>query len=361
MLGKLGLRPIGRRKLMPIVVAPLLVLAACSESSDSAATEQQPGLETVAEVTAEQESALAGRWAAEGWQTDFTRVDVNLAEIRNILGRDRIPSIDNPAFVSAGSDVDLPDREPVISLVINGDARAYPLRIMMWHEIANDVVGGLPVVVTYCPLCNTAIVMDRTVDGRLLDFGTTGKLRFSDLVMYDRQTQTWWQQFSGRALVGELTDTELELIPSRLMSWAEFRAEHPDGQVLVPNDEGMRAYWQNPYAGYDTAVAPFLFDGPLPTGMQAMERVVLIRTDPPTALTLALVEQEGVIEEDGILVRWKPGQVSALDAGRIADGREVGGVEVVRLVNGEEIPVVHEVTFAFAVNAFEPSTPIRTE
>ncbi len=116
----------------------------------------------------------------------------------------------------------------------------------------------------------------------------------------------------------------------------------------------------NPYLGYDTSLAP-RFDGQLPTGMRAMERVVLIRTDPPIALTLALIEQEGVIEENGVIIRWKPGQASALDAGRIEDGRDVGGVGIVRIENGAEIPVVHDVTFAFAVSIFEPFTPIRTE
>ena len=312
-------------------------------------------------IVAQPASAQIDWWLAEGWRTDFTRSGVDFAEIRNILGPNRIPSIDNPMFVPVGLETDLADREAVIGLVINGDARAYPLRVMMWHEIANDLVGGIPVTVTYCPLCNTAIVFDRTVDGRMLDFGTSGKLRFSDLVMYDRQTQSWWQQFSGRALVGEFTGVKLELIPSRLMSWAEFKAQHPGGQVLVPNDPLMRQYWLNPYVGYDTDATPFLLDGPLPTGMHAMERVVLVRTEPPMAFTLAMIEELGVVEEGGVIIRWKPGQASTLDAARIAEGREVGGVEVVRLEVGEEVPVVHEVTFAFVVNAFEPFTIIRTE
>ena len=102
------------------------------------------------------------------------------------------------------------ETEPVIGLVVNGDARAYPLKILIWHEIVNDTVGGVPVTVTYCPLCNSAIVFERTVDGRVLDFGTTGKLRNSDLVMYDRQTESWWQQFSGTAIVGAMTGTKLD-------------------------------------------------------------------------------------------------------------------------------------------------------
>lgn len=300
-------------------------------------------------------------WLAEGWRTDFTKSDVDFAEIRNILGPDRIPAIDNPLFVPIAAENELADREPVIGVVIEGEARAYPLRIMMWHEIVNDVVGGLPVAVTYCPLCNTAIVFDRTIDGEVLDFGTSGKLRFSDLIMYDRQTQSWWQQFSGRGLVGEFTGTLLAMIPSRLMSWSEFREEHPDGRVLVPSHTEMRAYWLNPYQGYDTDIAPFLYDGPLPTGMNAMERVVLVRSDPLMIFTLALIEEKGEIVENGITIRWNPGQLSALDAARIDQSREVGGVEVVRTEGGVEVPVVHDVTFAFVVNAFEPLTEIRTE
>jgi len=306
-------------------------------------------------------TAQVERWVAEGWQTDFSQSEVDFAEIRTIIPADNIPSIDDPVFVPVTADLDLVDREPVIGIEINGDARAYPLRIMMWHEIANDTVGGVPVVVTFCPLCNTAIAFEREVDGTLLDFGTTGKLRFSDLVMYDRQTETWWQQFSGRALVGDYVGTRLPLVPVRLMAWEEFRAEHPGGQVLVPNDEDMRQYWRNPYVGYDSATAPFLYDGPLPDGMPAMQRVLLVRSDPLMAFTMALVEEEGEITENGVTIRWNPGQLSALDAVRFDESREVGGVEVVRVVDGEEVPVAHDVTFAFVLNAFEPFLDIRAE
>lgn len=305
--------------------------------------------------------AQVDRWIAEGWRTDFTRIEVDLDEIRTIIPRDNIPAIDNPRFVPVAEEAELVDREPVIGLVINGDARAYPLRIMMWHEIANDVVGDVSVVVTFCPLCNTALAFEAEIDGRTLDFGTSGKLRFSDLVMYDRQTHSWWQQFTGRGLVGEYAGTMLPIVPSRLMSWGEFKSDHPDGRVLVPNDPLMRQYWRNPYAGYDTAAAPFLYDGPLPTGMAAMERVVLVRGEPLAAYTLSLVEELGVIESNGVTVRWNSGQATALGAARIAEGRDVGGVEVFRLTDGVEVPVVHDVTFAFVVNAFEPQLAIRTE
>jgi len=188
--------------------------------------------------------AFAGlaTWVHEGWTTDFEKINVEPLEIMTLLPRDRIPSIDDPKFIPVSEETEIPDREPVISLVVNGDARAYPLRIMMWHEIANDTVGGVPVAVTYCPLCNSSIVFDATVDGKATEFGTTGKLRNSDLVMYDRNSQSWWQQFSGEGLVGEHAGEKLTMIPSRLDSWGRFKKEHPDGQVLVPSDDRMRAY-----------------------------------------------------------------------------------------------------------------------
>lgn len=344
--------------LLTLPVAGLIALIANASTADDTAV-VEPASDGTAIPAAQQ--AQIDRWASEGWLTDFGLIDVDLTEIRDIIRRDSIPAIDAPLFAAVGGDIELPDQEPVIALVVNGDARAYPLRIMMWHEIVNDVVGGEPVTVTYCPLCNSALVFDRVVGGQTLDFGTSGKLRFSDLVMYDRQTHTWWQQFTGEALVGTYTGTDLEMIPSRLVSWAEFQEDHPNGQVLIPSDDQMRQYWRNPYSGYDTAFTPFLFDGPLPNGLHAMERIVLVKTDPPIAVTLALVEGQGLVEEDGIFLRWNPGQVSALDATRIAEGRDVGGVEVFRNEGGVEIPIVHDVTFAFAVNAFEPLTSIRTE
>ena len=119
------------------------------------------------------------------------------------LPKDGIPAIDEPQFVSVDeADAWLQPQEPVILVEVEGDACAYPIQILMWHEIVNDTIGRVPVVVTYCPLCNTGIAFERTFDGQVLDFGTTGRLRYSNLVMYDRQTQTWWQQASGEASRG---------------------------------------------------------------------------------------------------------------------------------------------------------------
>jgi len=148
-------------------------------------------------------------WATEGWKTNFDKSEVNLKEIVDGgPARDDIPPIDDPQFNNP-ADVELGDREPVITLKIGDDARAYPLSVLIWHEIVNDTVGGVPVAVTYCPLCDAAIVFERRVDGKILRFGTTGKLRKSDMVMWDDVTESWWQQFQGRAIVGDYLGTEL--------------------------------------------------------------------------------------------------------------------------------------------------------
>jgi hypothetical protein len=146
---------------------------------------------------------------------------------------DGIPPIDHPRFQPASSVNWLAPQEPVVAIELNGDARAYPVQIFIWHEIVNDAVGGVPVTVTYCPLCNTGIAFKRpTIDGKLLDFGTSGKLYNSNLVMYDRQTNSYWPQALGEAVTGPLTGTKLQLVPVQLVAWRDWRAAHPGGKVL---------------------------------------------------------------------------------------------------------------------------------
>lgn len=231
-------------------------------------------------------------------------------------------------FKSAAGDKELTPNDPVIGLAIGGDARAYPLRILIWHEIANDTVGGVPIAITYCPLCNSAIVFDRRVPPHVLDFGTTGKLRNSDLVMYDRQTESWWQQFTGEAIVGALTGTELKLVPARLESFAAFKARHPDGKLLVPNDPKKWDYGRNPYVGYDMSAAPFLYRGDFPKDIEPMARVVIVRTGSgkPKAVALEHLRLKGRLMLDDIELGWPAGQASALDHHEVAKGRDVGTV-----------------------------------
>jgi hypothetical protein len=310
-------------------------------------------------------------WRFEWPRTDFSKHGVPFAEIRSGgPPKDGIPAINAPRFERLargkpmGWSAALGDTEPLIALSIGDDARAYPLRVLIWHEIANDTVGGTPVVVTYCPLCNAALVFERVVDGRVLDFGTTGKLRHSDLVMYDRQTESWWQQFTGEAIVGAMTGRHLRLVPSRLESFDRFRQRFPEGQVLVPANPNARNYGRNPYVGYDaTGQRPFLYNGSLPEGIEPMERVVAVETAPGRheAWPLAVLRRIGKIQSADLLIEWQPGQASALDKSSISAGRDVGNVTVQKREGDELVDVPYDVTFAFVFHAFRPNSPIHKE
>mgnify|MGYP000246902637 FL=1 len=151
-------------------------------------------------------------WQYEFPETDFQKTSLeSWLEIRSGgVGKDGIPALDHVEMIAV-AEANIPATEPVITLELTGQVpRAYPLRYMTWHEIVNDYVGDIPFTVTFCPLCNSAIVFDRRVQGQVLDFGVTGQLRNSDMVMYDRQTFTWWQQAVGQGIVGELTGVRSE-------------------------------------------------------------------------------------------------------------------------------------------------------
>jgi hypothetical protein len=308
-------------------------------------------------------TASPEQWEREGWTTDFSKSLISWDEIMSGgLPKDGIPSIDDPQFIPVSEESDLGPKEPVMSIEIDGDARAYPLRILMWHEIVNDRVGGVPVAVTYCPLCNSGVVFDRRLDGRLLEFGATGKLRNSDLVMYDRQTESWWQQFTGKAIVGHYAGKKLDILPARLESITDFRKRQPDGKVLVPNDPDMRRYGMNPYTKYDSSSRPFLYRGEMPEGIEPLARVVVVRNnaEKPIIVGLKHLRDHGPLTFGDIRVSWRPGQNSALDTAQISKGRDVGTVEAVEIDgDGTFKPVPYDVTFAFVANAFHPDAPIR--
>lgn len=298
------------------------------------------------------------RWAGSWPSTDFSRALVPFAEIRpGGPARDGIPSIDAPRFASI-DEAAIPGVEPVVSVALGGEARAYPLRILIWHQIVNDRIAGIPVAVTYCPLCNAAIVFDRRVDDETLEFGTTGLLRHADMVMYDRLTESWWQQYEGRAIVGSLAGTRLTPLPARLEAMARFAERFPAGRVLMPPEDAMRPYGRNPYTGYDRMPSPLLYEGPLPEGIEPLARVVAVGA---RAWSLALLRERGTIDTGELLIEWTPGQSSALDTKRISKGRDVGNV-VVRARRGNAlVDVRYSVEFAFAFKAFHPEASIVLE
>ena len=186
-------------------------------------------------------------WLTEFPKTDFKKTSISFSEIvTDGPRRDQIPPVTDPKYIQAADDKDLGPMEPVISVIINGDARAYPLRILLWHEIVNETIGGVPVLVSYCPLCNSGVVFDRRLGGRILNFGNTGRIRHFDMVMYDKETESWWQQFLGEAMIGALTGQQMKLIPARLESLAKFIARAPNGKLLVPNDPKARSMERRP-------------------------------------------------------------------------------------------------------------------
>ena len=295
-------------------------------------------------------------WDREFPIADFSRSTIDFDEV--LSGgppRDGIPAIDSPVFVTVEEAAErYTPSEPVIGLSVNGEAKAYPLQVLTWHEIANDTVGGVPVAVTYCPLCNAAIVFDTRVDGEAHDFGVSGRLRKSDMIMYDRQTESWWQQFRGEGLTGPYAGRTLAKIPSRIESFERFAERFPEGKVLVPTNDRFRQYGRNPYRFYDADDGrPFLYFGDMPEGISPMARVIIVEGYENRAFALSKIAEGELLIEGDIEISWSAGQNSALDAASITQGRDVGNIVVQQVAeDGTRADVVHDVTFAFVYHAF---------
>ena len=265
------------------------------------------------------EQEFVNGYRLRDWKTNFAKRLVPIDEFQFAgLERDAIRPIDDPVF-RAVSDAPAYMRpfEPVVSLVVDGEARAYPLAILMWHEIVNDIVGGIPVATTFCPLCNTAIAFDRRIDGQTLRFGTTGTLRNSDLVMWDDRTQSWWQQITGEAMVGDMAGKKLELLNAPIVGWGSFAEKYPDGVLMErPAGTGIN-YDLPPYAGYDDVrTPPWFYDGPLDERLPGTERVVTLDIDGVrVAYPFSALRNESVINDrvgqTDVLILFEPRTESA--------------------------------------------------
>jgi hypothetical protein len=248
---------------------------------------------------------------------------------------DGIPPIDEPTFEPVDTVTWLEPDEPVLSLTVEDETRAYPLRVMTWHEIVNDTVAGIPVAVTYCPLCNSGVAFLRELDGRVLSFGTSGMLYADNLVMYDRQTESLWPQLTGQASIGVLTGEKLEAIPMGTVAWSEFREAHPTALVLSQDTGFDRPYGSNPYVGYDDPDGDLLFGvpGELDERLPVKERVIgLSQGSDAMAVVRSSLAGRAPLEVtvgDRPVVLWhRPGQASALDTPDIAGGENIGTVGV---------------------------------
>lgn len=256
--------------------------------------------------------------------------------------QDGIPSIDNPKFQSVQeADEILEDSELVLGLNINGDIRVYPLQILVWHEIVNDVVGDQPVAVTYCPLCFTNQVFNRTLnDGNTVEFGTSGKLYNSNLVMYDRKSNSLWSQALGEGIVGEYAGVKLERIPFDVAYWKEWKELYPESKVLSRDTGSVRPYGADPYGDYytnDLILFPVANDD---KRLGLKEIIIgLENKDQYKAYKLQEIETKKVIndvigEDKKIaLVSLEPFMIRVFD--RVIDGNDDGNKIVVDLFYNE--------------------------
>ena len=290
----------------PATPEPTLTPTAVPEPTSEPMAESTPDSEFSDLFSDDAEKSRAQRLTTIwGWETNLAERTIPLTELEIVLAKDRIVPVDAPMFVPvADAPTYMEPREPVVALVVDGDARAYPLAILMWHEIVNDTVGGVPVTVTFCPLCNTGITFERTVGDQELTFGTSGMLRNSDLVMWDRQTQSFWQQITGEALAGDFAanETVLAQLPSSIMAWETFVSAYPDGQLLEREvneyESPVRPYDSPPYAGYDNVdQQPFLFRGAIDDRLVATSRVLTVDGENPVAYPFSFLEEFPVVND----------------------------------------------------------------
>jgi len=301
-------------------------------------------------------SAMANllQWSLEFPKTKFNLSNVSLSDIRFVgVRRDSIPTIFNPKFKRAKSISSLGLLEPLVRVDIKGEVRGYPLRILVWHELVNDMIKGVPVLVSYCPLCSSGVVFDRRLKNQVLRFGNTGLLRHYDTIIYDTTTESWFQQYTGDAIVGSLTGTRLKPIASRIQSFGQFKAEFPESKILVPTDPKAQNYGQTPYVRMDSrndtaAQYPYL----IPEGVGPLDRVVVMGNE---VWLLKTLKELGQIEASGLVISWSPGMNSVQDTRWIPFGRDIGNVRVQYKSSKGWIDAVHDTTFAFAFAAFHPN------
>ncbi|MEM7284833.1 MAG: DUF3179 domain-containing protein, partial [Actinomycetota bacterium] len=271
--------------------------------------------------------------ATEPWPTDWTRQTVGLDEflvgLPRLDPRDGIPPIDSPRFEPIAAASWLGEREPGALVRFNGEVRFYPLSILTRHEIVNDRFGDVPVAVTFCPLCNTALTFDRRVDGQVLRFGVSGLLRNSDLVMWDDATTSLWQQITGEGVVGTFAGTQLETISTSIAAYGDVLEDFPEALSLSQETGFPINYGANGYVGYSSSQTPFLFDGEPDPRFPALSRVVGVSVDGVDKAYPfeVLGESPAVNDELGdtpIAVLWGGDTADALDGPVIADSQAIG-------------------------------------
>ena len=273
----------------------------------------------------------------EIFETDGLKHSVPLNEI--IGGgppKDGIPSIDNPKFISPNQASDwLEDDEPGIAFSNNGINRFYPFQILVWHEIVNDTVSDQQVLITYCPLCLSGIVFDPWVLGERVEFGTSGKLWQSNLVMYDRKTDSLWSQILGQAIAGELTGTKLKVLPYDQMRFGRWKNLNPNGEVLSRETGASRFYGVDPYGDYYTVPETIFPTSPQDDRLEPKDYVLgIVINDKTKAYFPEAVKREGVVTDEfagkTVVAKYEPD----IDAVRIFEKLENGSLQRINPLGG---------------------------
>jgi hypothetical protein len=279
------------------------------------------------------------------WLTDTSLHSVALSEITLVLPKGSFPKIDFPDFLDKDEGLKAYfAHEPVISIEIEGKAKAYPLNMLTTHEISNDTLGGIPILATYCPLCNAGVVYDRRLvrgdTQEVLEFEVSGMLRKSDMVMMDTRTESLWQQLMGEAIVGTYAGSFMEVIPSLIISVEEFFHKYPGGMILsnqVSDENLARRYGSNPYVGYDSSDGKpydrYFSHAEVDSRLPAMERVIDIEVHGSYKIyPFTQIAEKGVINDtyQGVhaVLFHSENTISVMDAGEISKSRSIGSVTV---------------------------------
>jgi len=279
------------------------------------------------------------------WRTDLSKHSIDLSELRaEGPAKDGIPALHRPHFQSLSeAEKWLAPGEPVIVVEHAGEVRAYPLQILLWHELVNDQIGALPVLVSYCPLCNSAVVFDRSVNGTAHSFGVAGFLRHNDMVMYDQQTDSLWQQLTGEGIVGTHTGQRLTPVTSRVITFSAFQAAYSSGKVLSRQTGYFPRYGESTYTGYEFGNMPRgSAASPLRSG-EKLERVLMVENGGNRrAYRFRFLKSLGVAEDRlgdlNYVIFYEPEGLTPLDAKTIAESRSVGtAAAYLTTLNGERL------------------------